>query len=73
METTVDISRFIPNQPNIINILYEETHVNVTHGSLDDLLKLPVNDLYLINNPNNCFKYDISCNKIENKDVNQSQ
>jgi hypothetical protein len=41
MNTTIDISRFIPEEKSVIDRLYRDTSCNFI-GGLEDLLKLPV-------------------------------
>jgi hypothetical protein len=43
-----NLDKFIPNDKEIINKLYQDRKV-VTVGNLDDLLKLPLNDTYANN------------------------
>lgn len=47
-ENTV-LNRFIPSDKNILNELYKETPIRAEVLSLEDFLKLPVNDEYRIN------------------------
>ena len=47
-ENTV-LNRFIPSDKNILNELYKETPIRAEVLSLEDFLKLPVNDQYRIN------------------------
>lgn len=47
-ENTV-LNRFIPSDKNILNELYKETPIRSEVLSLEDFLKLPVNDQYRIN------------------------
>jgi hypothetical protein len=54
MNTTIDISRFIPEEKSVIDRLYRDTSCNFI-GGLEDLLKLPVKSDYV----GDIYRFDI--------------